>query len=116
MCSFCIACERNYAPKGSDRETDFFTIVAWRNTADFVEKFFQKGKEILVNGTLETRKYQDKEGAQRIAYEIKAENVYFSGSKSDNATNQLATAPAERATTPEEMTNVDMTTEDELPF
>ena len=59
VCSFRIACERSYSPKGEERKADFFTITAWRQTAEFVSKYFQKGSMIAIEGSLQTRQYQD---------------------------------------------------------
>lgn len=108
VCTFCIACERNYAAQGGEKVTDFIPIVAWRGTADFVEKFFTKGKEILVSGALETRKYQDKDGVQRTLYEVNAEKVYFCGSKNDNINGSEAKEPV--------MTSIYDDDEDDTPF
>lgn len=78
--SFRIAVARDFSTKGED-DTDFFDIVAWRSTADFVAKYFEKGKMITVVGRLKNRKWQDKEGNNRSSAEIQAENVYFGESK-----------------------------------
>lgn len=76
-----IAVDRDYS---KEKETDFFDIVAWRGTAEFVCRYFTKGKPILVDGSLRTRKWTDKEGNNRIAFEIHAENVYFAGGEKTN--------------------------------
>lgn len=80
VASFTIAVERNY----KDKKTDFIDIVAWRNTAEFVSKYFHKGDMIAVEGSIQTRKYEDKDGNKRTATEIVVENVSFCGSKSGN--------------------------------
>lgn len=82
VCSFRIACERNYSSKGEERKTDFITVTAWRKAAEFVSKYFQKGSRISVQGRLETRQYQDKNGNNRTATEVIAAEVGFCGSKS----------------------------------
>ena len=74
--SFTIAVDRPYT-KGSDRQTDWLDIVAWRNTAEFVCKYFRKGDAIIVEGTIQTRSWEDKNGQKRKAVEIVAENVEF---------------------------------------
>ena len=68
-------------------ETDFIDCTAWRQTGEFVSKYFQKGRMIVVSGRMQSRKYQDREGNNRTAWEIQADNVYFGDSKrdSDNA-------------------------------
>ena len=76
VCSFTIACERKYK-SGEDRQTDFINIVAWRSAADFVYKYFKKGQMIAIEGSIQTRKYQDKDGNNRTAFEVVANNVQF---------------------------------------
>jgi single-strand DNA-binding protein len=83
--SFRIACDRNFARPGEQRQADFIDIVAWRQTAEFVCKYFQKGSLIAIDGSLQTRQYQDKNGNNRTAVEVVANNVSFAGPKSGNA-------------------------------
>ena len=87
VCSFRIACDRNFARQGEQRQADFIDIVAWRQQAEFVSKYFQKGSLIAIEGSLQTRQYQDKNGNNRTAVEVVANNVNFAGSKS-NGSNQ----------------------------
>lgn len=79
--NFTIACERRYVRKGEEREADFINVVAWRQTAEFVCKYFEKGSLIVVDGSLQSRRYQDKDGNDRTAIEIVANNINFAGSK-----------------------------------
>lgn len=81
VCHFRIACDRNFARQGEQRQADFVDIVAWRAQADFVCKYFQKGSLIAVNGRIQTRNYQDKNGNNRTAFAVVAENINFGGSK-----------------------------------
>lgn len=83
---FRIAVDRSYAKAGTERQTDFIDIVAWRATAEFVCKYFRKGQLISVQGSIQTRNYSDKDGNKRTAFEIVADNVHFTESKrsSDN--------------------------------
>ena len=81
VCSFRIACERSYSSKGEERKADFFTITAWRQTAEFVCKYFQKGSMIAIEGSLQTRQYQDQQGSNRTVVEVVASNVSFCGGK-----------------------------------
>lgn len=74
--SFTIAVDRQYS-KGADRQTDWIDIVAWRNTAEFVCKYFQKGSPIIVEGSIQTRNFEDKAGQKRKAVEVLADNVEF---------------------------------------
>lgn len=82
--SFRIACDRNFARAGEQRQADFLDVVAWRQTAEFVSKYFQKGSLIAIDGSLQTRQYQDKNGNNRTAVEIVANNVNFAGPKGSN--------------------------------
>lgn len=81
VCTFRIACERSYTPKGQQRQADFVDIVAWGKTAEFICKFFQRGSMIAVDGSLQTRQYQDKQGNKRTAVEVLANNISFAGAK-----------------------------------
>ena len=85
VCSFRIACDRNFARQGEQRQADFIDIVAWRQQAEFVSKYFQKGSLIAIEGSLQTREYQDKNGNNRTAIESVANNVTFAAPKSANA-------------------------------
>jgi single-strand DNA-binding protein len=78
---FRLAVERGFSGKSGERQTDFFNIIAWRQTADFAAKYFSKGKMILVDGELQTRSYTDKNGTPQTSYEILAERVRFTGEK-----------------------------------
>lgn len=81
VCTFRIACERSYTPKGQQRQADFVDIVAWGKTAEFVCKFFQKGSMIAIDGSIQTRHYQSKDGSNRTAVEVVANNISFAGAK-----------------------------------
>lgn len=81
VCSFRIACDRSYVQQGQQRQADFIDIVAWRQQADFVSKYFQKGSMIAIEGSLQTRQYQDKNGNNRTAVEVVANNISFAGAK-----------------------------------
>lgn len=74
--SFTVACDRDF---GSD--TDFFDCTAWRQTGEFVSKYFHKGSMIAIDGRLQTRKWEDRDGKKRTGYEIQCQNVYFGESK-----------------------------------
>lgn len=86
VASFTLACERDFAAQGETRETDFIDIVAWRYTAEFVEKYFSKGQMAIVTGRLQIRNWQDKEGNKRRSAEILADHVYFGEAKRDKTT------------------------------
>ena len=80
VCTFTIAVDRAYK-EGEEKQTDFLNVVCWRSTAEFVSKWFKKGSLIGIEGSIQTRKYQDKDGNNRTAFEIVANNVHFVESK-----------------------------------
>ena len=82
VCNFSVAVDRSYK-KGEEKLTDFFSVVCWRGLADLVCNHFHKGKEIVVSGEMQSRKYEDKEGATRIIWELLAQSVDFCGSKTE---------------------------------
>lgn len=84
--SFTVAVDRGYARAGEQKQTDFINCVAWRQTAEFVTKYFQKGSMIAVQGSIQTRTYDDRNGNRRYATEIVANNVSFCGSKAETGT------------------------------
>ncbi|MBR5223894.1 MAG: single-stranded DNA-binding protein [Clostridia bacterium] len=88
--SFSIAVERRYR-SGEERQTDFINIVAWQKTAEFITKYFKKGNLIGIEGAIQTRRYQDKNGNNRTAFEVIANNVQFVESKRDSAAGDGAT-------------------------
>ena len=90
VASFTLAVDRGYTPKdGGERITDFIDIVAWRNTAEFVSRYFTKGQMAAVSGKLQIKDWTDKEGNKRRSAEVVADNVYFTESKK-NRDNNLA--------------------------
>ena len=106
VASFTIACERDFGENGQ-KETDFIEVVAWKHTADFVSKYFSKGRMIVVSGRLQIRSWKDKDGNNRRTAEVVADNVYFADSKKEG--DSSATAPANNFAT---LTDDDA----ELPF
>ena len=81
VCSFSIAVDRDYKAQNGEKETDFIDIVTWRATADFVSKFFTKGRMAVVEGRLQNRDWVDKDKNKRRSAEVIADNVYFGDSK-----------------------------------
>lgn len=107
--SFNVAVDRNYTAKGQEKQTDFFTVVAWRATAEFICKYFGKGRLILISGEMQSRKFTDKDGNNRTAWEVLANSVEFMGDgKKDGNLADNAPAPAS-AVAPE-------IPDDDLPF
>ena len=82
--SFTLAVNRSYAKSSAEKQTDFIDIVAWRSTAEFVSRYFSKGQLVAVEGSIQTRTYQDKDGNNRKAVEIVANNVHFAEPKRDS--------------------------------
>lgn len=83
--SFRIAVERSYVKQGEERKADFFDVVCWRNTAEFVCRYFSKGAMIAVDGKLQSRTYQAKDGTNRYVVEVVADSVSFTGERRENA-------------------------------
>lgn len=101
--SFRLAVERNYAPQGQERQADFLPCVAWRQTAEFIGKYFTKGRMIAVEGSLQSRNYEDKNGQKRTAIEVIVERAHFADSKPEStgaAAPPAAAAPAQPAAMP----------------
>lgn len=91
VCSFRIAVERNVTNKQTgERATDYINVIAWRQTAEFVCKYFRKGSMIALEGSLQSRSYTDKDGNNRTAYEVVVNNVSFTGSKSEGGAAPVA--------------------------
>ena len=79
--SFSLACDRDFKSQSGEKETDFIDVVAWKNTAEFVSKYFSKGRMAVVEGRLQIRDWTDKAGNKRTTAEVVADNVYFADSK-----------------------------------
>ena len=103
VCTFTVAVNRSYVKQGEERKADFFTVVAWRQLAEHVAKYFKKGNNIAIDGSMESRTYEDKSGAQRKAWELIAAHISFCESKRET--------PAETPTTYYEVPD-----EEEMPF
>ena len=85
--SFSLACDRDFKSQSGDKETDFIEVVAWKNTAEFVSKYFSKGRMAVVEGRLQIRDWTDKAGNKRKTAEVVADNVYFADSKQSQEKN-----------------------------
>lgn len=92
VCRFTIAVDRRFRGENGAKEADFIEIVAWRQTADFVAQYFRKGQEIIVCGSLQMRKWEDKQGNKRVSAEVVADEATFSGVKV--ATDSESEAPS----------------------
>lgn len=127
VATFRLAVDRNYQKSGEERKADFINIVTWRNTADFVNRYFTKGQLVAVEGSLQTRDYTDNQGNRRYVTEVVADQVYFAESKRNSDSNATSysqpqnnsfsqnTAAFTQPTT-QDFSEVDFTSEDDLPF
>jgi len=106
--SFSLAVERSFSGKGKERETDFITIVAWRQTADFICKYFAKGRMVALEGSIQTRRYEDRNGNKRTAVEVVADHVYFTGEKKESV--DLSSF------NPDDFEEIDSGGDEDLPF
>ena len=95
VASFTLAVDRDFGGRdGGERETDFIDCVAWRQTGEFVSKYFTKGRMAVVSGRLQIRNWTDKDGNKRRTAEVVADNVYFGDSRRDGDTGSTYSAPA----------------------
>ena len=102
VCTFRIACDRDYKTKDGNKETDFVDVVAWRGLAETVAKYFAKGRMAIVEGRLQIRPWTDKDGNKRYATEIVAERVRFGDSKPKENDGSGGYAPAPAYDPPED--------------
>ena len=99
--SFSLAVDRDFKSQSGEKETDFIDIVAWRSTAEFVSKYFSKGRMAVVEGRLQIRDWTDKDGGKRRSAEVVADNVYFGDSKRDGGDSSgYSAAPAYKNAAP----------------
>jgi len=117
VASFTLAVDRDFKSQDGQKETDFISCVAWRNTAEFVSKYFSKGRMAIVSGRLQMRSWTDKNGNKRVSAEIVADNIYFGDSQK---TAQSGTEAPTEDYTPGEFTEPDafaqLQSEGDLPF
>lgn len=111
--SFDLPVQRDFKDQNGEKQTDWIPVVVWGNNAEFLAKYGEKGRSIIVTGRLQSRKYNDKSGSQRTAWEIQAENVYFADSKQSNSGGQ-SNGVATQETDNNEFTEIDE--EGDLPF
>ena len=93
---FTVAVDRSFVKAGEERKADFINVVAWRQTAEFVTRYFSKGSMIAVQGSIQTGSYE-KDGVKRSTFEVVADNVSFCGSKSESGTNGAPRTPVAAA-------------------
>lgn len=118
VCSFTVAVDRKYTP-GNEKTADFINVVAWRKTAEFVSKYFTKGSMIAIEGSIQTRKYKDKDGNTRTAFEVVANNVQFADfGKKENSNQNIDVDPNndQLKQFAESMDLEEITEDNDLPF
>ena len=114
--SFSVAVNRPYRT-GEEQQTDFINVVAWRKTAEFIAKYFKKGNMIGIEGSIQTRKYTDKNGNNRTAFEVVVNNAQFVESKRDSAASQGGEQPASFSNAGEDdFSDLSDVSDDDLPF
>ena len=116
VASFTLAVDRDFKNADGTKETDFVDCVVWRQTAEFVSKYFAKGRMAVVEGRLQMREWQDKDGHKRRNAEVIADNVYFGDSRSDNASGGHQAAKAPVNVDAEDFDEVEDDMDDSLPF
>lgn len=120
VATFRIAVDRSFQKAGEQRQADFITIVAWENTANFVSRYFAKGSMIAVQGSIQTRQYEDANGNKRTAFEVVAREVSFCGSKAETgaavaaSVSPAAPAPAYQTAVPTDFEEI--ADDEDLPF
>ena len=113
--TFSIAVDRRFR-SGEERQTDFINIVAWRQTAEFITKYFKKGSLIGIEGSIQTRRYQDKNGNNRTAFEVVANNVQFVESKRDPSAPMAGESASFSNADENDFAELGGATDDDLPF
>lgn len=112
VANFTLAVERNRASRGADRQTDFLDCVAWRGTAEFISRYFKKGMQVAVTGSIQTRKWKDQQDQRRVSVEIVVDEAFFADSKRDTAVDR--TEP--RGWQSQDVSFTELDTEESLPF
>lgn len=114
-CKITVAVDRDFTPKGQEKQADFISVVAWRQTAEFISKYFSKGRMITVEGGLRTGSYEDKNGTKHYTTDVYADKVYFCGDKSDKP--QQGQQTPQKNTPPDEiLADFEEIIGDDLPF
>ena len=116
-CAFSIAVDRNFVRQGEERKADFINCVAWRQTAEFISKYFKKGSMVALEGSIQTRSWDDQDGKKRYATDVVVNQVYFAESKRDSQSSMGmddSFSASDFGSLPEPISP--MGTDDDLPF
>lgn len=118
VCSFSIAVDRRYTKPGEERKTDFIDCVAWRQTADFLYKYFSKGQLLALDGRLTIDSYENKQGEKRKKAFVTVDNIYFAekSNKAENKSSQLSLENVSTNLPNEKLEFTEINTDDDLPF
>ena len=116
LVNFPLAVDRRFKSQDGERKADFITIVCWRQAAEFVCKYFHKGDSIGIEGSIQTRNYDDKQGNKRTAVEVVAERVFFAGGRSSQAGGQTGQDARYNAPSVDVGDFEEVQTTDDLPF
>lgn len=111
VCSFRIAVDRNYAKQGEERQVDFINCQAWRQSAEFLCRYFAKGQLIVLDGSLQSRTYKDKNGNNRFIMEVIVNNFYFTGDRRNKTSSNNYDVPLPHEAPPEQQ-NIQNSTDD----
>ncbi len=109
-CRFTVAVQRRFANADGEREADFLNCTAWRQTAEFISKYFKKGSKISIVGSIQTRSYDGQDGQRKFATDIVVEEAEFAGAKVDNGSDGISAEPAKK------QAKLEPVEEDDLPF
>ena len=115
VASFTLAVDRDFGGSGGEKQTDFIDCTAWRHTAEFVSKYFSKGRMAVVSGRLQIDNYTDNDGNKRRSAKVIADNIYFGDSKKDGATSGQSDEAASFTPAPSDFVPVNVD-DGELPF
>ena len=110
-CRFTVAVQRRFANADGEREADFLNCTAWRQTAEFISKYFKKGSKICVVGSIQTRSYDGQDGQRKFSTDIVVDEAEFAGSKSDNGSNEGGNVGSAKP-----QAKLEPVEEDDLPF
>lgn len=113
---FTVAVDRDYQKQGEERQADFINCVAWRQTAEFISKYFGKGRMIAVEGSIQTRNYEDKQGNKRTAVELIVNKAHFTGEKKQESQQTYQDNSYQQPAQPDYISDPNVISDDGIPF